>query len=553
MSEASHPSDHSPPQDYPYFRRTWNNVVVALLAAAFIPLILIGGGMYFYMGSILEQKTMEGLRLDVFNHKKAIDQFLAERTMDLKLLSRNKTLSELSQPAVLEAVFQSLREQLPCFHDLGIIDGQGQHRAYVGPHDLLSRNYRETEWFQTVMQEGLYISDVFLGFRNLPHFIIAVKNATAEHPWIIRATVDTDYFHAVVREVAGKSRADAYLVNRRGIFQTTPLTTGRLMQPSPFKDFKPFTGVQRYESDKHLLLTTWLDKVPWICVVQLDRNEIFAASRRARNTGIYVFLLAAILIVMTVLLTTNHLVSRLESKRRSLRRLDQQLRRSNQLASSMELSYGFFREIKDTLANIDAAAAWMRDLARNGNPAKIDENLDQIRSEVARSRQSIDRFLSFTRPAEPMIREVDPHRLLDDILEFLEKELHFNNIRVIRDYASPLPQLRSDPSRLRQVFQNLILNAMAAVQKDGEITLTTRSEADGISVTISDNGPGIPEENRAKIFEPLFTTKPGGTGLGLPICAGILEKLGGRISLGTPSPRGASFVVELPWAFKSPG
>jgi two-component system NtrC family sensor kinase len=552
MSDIDNIPDREPGNDFPYFRRTWNTVVVALLAAAFVPLIIIGGGMYFYMSTLLKQKTIESLRVEALELKNTVDQFLAERTQDLKLIAGNIGPAGLRNSDNLQTVFHSLQQQLPCFTDLGVIDERGRHLAYVGPYDLISKNYRDAQWFKTVMERGVYISDVFLGHRNVPHFVIAVKQDGDEGAWFLRATIDTDYFDRMIAEIAAKSKAQAYLVNRRGIYQSRPPAGADLMGPSPLTDLKAFEGVAFQEGSDSLLMTVWLEKVPWLCVVQMDRKAAFADLGRIRTIGSWVFILAAILMVMTVLLTTNHLVAGLELKRRSIHFLDRQLRQSNRLASAMELSFGFFREIKDTLTNIDAAAACIQDPVQPDHPAGIAESLAQIRSETARSRASIDKFTRFTRPTEPMIQELNVNDVLDDLMEFLDKELRFSKIGVIRNYSDSIPAIRSDPSELRQVFQNMILNAINAIGNNGEITLTTRRRADDVIVTVADTGPGIAVEHLEKIFEPLFTTQPGGTGLGLPICADILERLGGRIRVHNSPAGGACFVVTLPIRFSRP-
>ena len=139
---------------------------------------------------------------------------------------------------------------------------------------------------------------------------------------------------------------------------------------------------------------------------------------------------------------------------------------------------------------------------------------------------------------------------MDDLLEFLVSELDFKNIKVKRDYQDHLPVIRSDNSKLRQVFQNIVLNAVSAVEKDGEISLTTSADKNGVTVTVADNGPGIPEENIDQVFDPLFTTKPEGTGLGLSICLSITQKLGGSISVRSKPKRGASFIIQLPFQIK---
>jgi two-component system NtrC family sensor kinase len=542
-------------KDFPYFRHVWKRVVLALMAASFIPLVLIGGGMYYYATSALKEKTLAALRMEVISHKEAIDEFLAERTMHLRVLSANLDLSKLTAPGVLETAFLSLRspDGRPCFADLGVIDDQGIHLAYVGPYDLISKNYKNAEWFKAVMENNVYVSDVFLGFRDVPHFIIAVKQVTSRRSWIIRATVDTAYFDSITAEARGKRSMDAFLVNRNGIFQTSPRISGKLMGQSEFKRLERFEGVKLEEIQGQIRATTWLSKVPWLCVVRIDQDDIFEALQRVRRIGIYVFVLGAILIVFTVLLTTNQLVSILEAKRRSIRFLDQQLRRTSYMASLMELSHGFFREINDTLANIDIAATWIQDLAVKGDLKEIEKDLDQIKSEVSRSRKSIDKFIRFMRPDEPAIIDVNVNELLNDLIEFLGSELRLKKIRVKKDYEDNLPGIRSDHSKLRQVFQNIVLNAMTAVEKDGEISLTTRAVQNGVAVTIADNGPGIPEENMENIFDPLFTTKPEGAGLGLSICLNILQRLGGHISVKSEPEKGAVFTVELPLHIKLTG
>jgi two-component system NtrC family sensor kinase len=549
MSDVPASFSKTKEKDYPYFRGVWNRVVVALTAASFIPLILIGGGMYYYATSALKEKTLTTLRMQVINHKDAIDQFLAERTMDLKVVSANLGLDSLITPGVLEGVFLSLRsaEGRSCFTDLGIIDDQGRHLAYVGPYDLISKNYKDAPWFKAVMERNVYISDVFSGFRKVPHFIIAVKQADNEGAWIIRATVDTVYFDGITSQSPGKKSGDAFLINRNGVFQTNPRMGGQLMGQSEFTGLEPFEGVKLEERQGQIHATAWLKNVPWLCVAKIDQDEIFGALHRVRNTGIFVFILGAILILLTVLLITNQLVSSLETKRRNIRFLDQQLRRTSYMASSMELSYGFFREIKDNLANIDVATTWINDLTRVD---EIEKSLDQIKSEVSRSLKSIDKFLRFIRPGHPVITEVNINEILDDLLEFLVSELDFKNIKVKRDYQDHLPIIRSDNSKLRQVFQNIVLNAVSAVEKDGEISLTTSADKNGVTVTVADNGPGIPEENIDQVFDPLFTTKPEGTGLGLSICLNITQKLGGSISVSSKPKRGASFIIQLPFQFK---
>lgn len=542
--------------DFPYFRRLWKSVVVALLAASFIPMLVIGGGMYFFTVSILKERTLDALRQEVIEHREAIDEFLSERTSDLRLLATNLGFQHLSSPGALEKVFRSLQEELPCFTDLSIIDDQGRHLAYVGPYDLLGRNYKEAPWFKAVKEKDVYISDVFMGFRQEPHFILAVKQNTAGGFWIIRATVDTAYFDKMVTEVLSHRRGDAFIVNREGVFQTSPRTSGKLMGPSGLKGLHPVEGVGLEETAREILVMAWLQRVPWVCVARFDPEEIYRPLRVLRNLAVGVFVVGAMIIVGTVLLTTNYLFMRLERKRRSIRVLDDQLRHSSRVASSMHLAAGIIRDLNDTLSNIDLVTNWLeemshRNLTKEENVSEMRESLGQIKAEVSRARKTTEKFTKATRRSLPVIREIKMNDLLEEILDLLERELHFNRITVKRNYQDPSPLVRSDPSQLRQVFQSLLLNAITAIRKDGQITVTTRGGAEEVSVLVADTGPGIPRDMMDKLFDPVHTAKPDGTGLGLSVSAGIMQKLGGQIGVDSEPGQGATFTVTVPSRFKT--
>jgi two-component system NtrC family sensor kinase len=203
---------------------------------------------------------------------------------------------------------------------------------------------------------------------------------------------------------------------------------------------------------------------------------------------------------------------------------------------------------------IDTSTRWIQDLVQNEihdekSNHEITESLNQIKSEVRRSRKITDKILSLTRHSVPIIKEMQINEVIDDVLELLDRELRINNIKVIQDYDDHIPLIRSDPPQLRQVFQNILVRSLTSIKKDGKIVVTTRRRVGGVTVTVSDNGPGIPQKQLERLFDPSFTFKPGetDTGLGLSLSAGVLEKLGGRISVESEQGKGTSFIVELPF------
>jgi two-component system NtrC family sensor kinase len=270
------------PGDFPYFRSLWNTVVVSLLTAAFLPLLVLGGVVYFTATAALKNEAVNALRVQVADHREMIDQFLAERIADLKVIAGSLGFRHLTQAGNIERAFRSLQAGMPCFTDLGVIDADGRHRAYAGPYDLMDRNYRDQAWFAPALQSGVYISDVYLGHRQVPHVILAVGRQDSDGTWLLRATLDADFFERFVSRSAGEHKVDAYLIDRRGIFQTRPQAAGDIMAPSRFKEPPHFDGVRIEEHGERIFALAWLKSVAWLSVVEVKRADIHAALRQVR-------------------------------------------------------------------------------------------------------------------------------------------------------------------------------------------------------------------------------------------------------------------------------
>ena len=532
--------------DYPYYRQVWIKVVLVLLTASLFPLIVIGGGVTSYTFNRLESQLLDGLRRQVRVHQLAIDNFLDERERGLKMVAALYSLEELMSPGRLDSVFNMLNQQMPGFTDLGIIDMQGRHLVYIGPYALASQNYKGEEWFLSLADRDSYISDVFLGFRKIPHFIIAVKKGHGDDAFILRATVDSNRFDQLVSEGLDEFGSDAFVVNRSGLFQTAPHQTGELLGHSGIHPDPGKKEIKMFSNGDELTVMLWQEKVPWLNVVRVKPHLLYADLHRSRLAVLVTFLLGIGLIIFTVLLTTGNLVRLLEAKGQRLRILDGQLRRTSYLSATLELSMGFFEEIKDILSNIDVSAKWLTGRSPETASSDMKESISQIAGEASRAYQLMDKFSVYVRDEDPIVTEVHINDLLDELLSFMSRMLKHRRIQVDRDFQKPLPSMRSDRRKLRQVFQNLLLNAVSALKEGGNIQLTTRAEDSLVTVVISDNGPGIPDADLARVFEPLYTTKKRGAGLGLSICRTILDQLGGSISVHSRPGEGAAFTVTLP-------
>lgn len=239
--------------------------------------------------------------------------------------------------------------------------------------------------------------------------------------------------------------------------------------------------------------------------------------------------------------------------------LDAQLIQSQKLASIGELSSGIAHEINNPLAIIGQEVELVRytleamHLDGGESVADVMDSLREIARQVERCREITHKLLDFARKKDPLIQSVDVNRLVEDMAKLVEKEAVLKGIKIVRQYCKDLPPAQTDPPFLRQIVLNLLNNATYAVDKNGTITIiTSLSGSSGIDILVEDTGCGIPEEDLHKIFDPFFTTKPPGkgTGLGLSICHGIIERLGGRITVASQVGKGSVFTIHLPMETK---
>ncbi|WP_045211205.1 sensor histidine kinase [Desulfonatronovibrio magnus] len=538
------------------------HIIISYCLAAIISIGLIYGTIYFqYKSSISEQATARLVSV-VMEHKGTIENFLFELANTMRMVTLLEDFDNLKNQHILEQVYSTLeREYDVSFEDLGVLNLEGDHLAYVGPFDLMDRNYSQAGWFQDVLEKDLVISNVFLGFRQLPHFIIAVKQTSGNESWILRATVNAEKFASLVEHVRFGKTGFAYIVSRDGYYQTRSRDGHMVMdQVMPgHLDLEVFEGVRFWETDQDqrsfFRAKTWIKDNEWLLVVEQDVDDIYGELYHLRQNAVIFFGLGGSLLLILCLLSMKFLLRRVKLIDAEKELLDEQLIQSHKLASIGQLSAGIAHEINNPLAIIGEEAGWMQDILKRENMQGIPEHdeltdsLREISVQAGRCRKITHKLLSFSRKMDATLRKVDLNQLIDEVAALREKEATLYSIKFIRDYDETLPMILTDSSQVRQVLFNLINNAIDAIDKNGEIHLSTRKNKDSsVAITIRDTGTGIHQENLTRIFDPFFTTKePGkGTGLGLSICHGIIEKLGGTIFVASKVGEGTTFTIRLP-------
>ena len=252
----------------------------------------------------------------------------------------------------------------------------------------------------------------------------------------------------------------------------------------------------------------------------------------------------------------NTMVDRLQAAREEIDLYHQErLTRAERLAALGELSASLAHEIKNPLAGIAGAIGVMAEELPASDPRR--EIMLEILDQVQRLNKTVQDLLSFARPAQPTLMPCDVHQVLDRVLLLLAEDPSTKAIRITRVYKPGVPRVIADAKQLGQVFLNLLLNAVQAMPKGGQITLATHllgANGDGgmlpadaaVEVCVTDNGPGIPPGQLSEVFTAFFTTKPRGTGLGLAICRRIIEDHAGTIQVESTVGVGTTFRIQLP-------
>ncbi|WP_303722689.1 cache domain-containing protein [Malonomonas rubra] len=235
--------------------------------------------------------------------------------------------------------------------------------------------------------------------------------------------------------------------------------------------------------------------------------------------------------------------SQLEEKSLQLIKAQEQLLRHEKLAAIGSLATGVAHEINNPAAIIRGNVEILQMSLAADAPEQ--EEAREIMNQVERVSLITKNLLSFAGRQELNSEQVEVNQLLEEILAQISHQQPFGQVRIERQLEK-LPMIPGDHERLRQVFTNIILNALQAMQGEGILKLVSYAEAENVVIRISDTGPGVSQEEKEKIFNPFFTTKKSGTGLGLSVSYGIIQAHEGNIELVAEHAPGACFQITLP-------
>lgn len=233
--------------------------------------------------------------------------------------------------------------------------------------------------------------------------------------------------------------------------------------------------------------------------------------------------------------------SRLTEQTERVVEIEEQLRRADRLSTLGELAAGMAHELRNPLSSIKGTAEILR-----GDYSSDDKKYEFIGimiKEVERLNRVVEDFLRFAKPLPLQPTDVDLSEEIASVIHLVRGQAAGVDMEIL---PFSIPKVKADREKLVQVFLNIVLNAVQSMPSGGRVIISARAAEGCVELSFRDTGPGIPEENKEKLFKPFFTTKSTGTGLGLAISNRIVEAHGGKITFESEAGKGAIFKVRLP-------
>jgi signal transduction histidine kinase len=544
------------------FRRIWKQAAFLTAGVSLIPLIFMAIIDYNVTQDAIESEILLRTSRLVSNTRQTISFFLDERKFALNFVIHDNSLERLKNSARLSEILENLKKSLGGFHDLGVIDDSGVQINYVGPYKLIGVDYSAQAWYREVLERSIYISDVFLGLRNVPHFVIAVKHSLPDgSSFVLRASLDMERFRELLLELELGAMGDAFIINQDGILQTPSRYQSKVLEKISLSvpEYSTKTIVYQTVNKNNKMLIVgyaYITDTPFVLIVTKDKVELLAPwfNTRVQLLG---FLAVSILTILVVVVSVStYLVNNIFLADQKRVMTLHQVEYANKLASIGRLAAGVAHEINNPLAIINEKAGLIKDIFTFGkdyaNDSKLNGLVDAISASVERCGTITKRLLNFARHIEVSVQRLSLKSVIQDVLGFMGKEAEYKNITISVDIPDDIPEFESDRGKLQQIFLNLLNNAFAAMADGGRLEIKVSKQGnDAISIDVADDGCGISDSDIKKVFEPFFTTRSrtGGTGLGLSITYGLVQEIGGTIQVQSTVGKGTRFTIYLPLTY----
>ena len=487
------------------YRRLWKETALISVVIIFLPLALLTGYEYKVTKATFEAEALARSARFVAKARRTESFLLSKKRFALEFIINDNSYEQLLQPGRMGRLLENLNKGLGLFLDLGVIDANGRQLVYAGPYHLKDADYSGQPWFKEIQNQGIFISDVFMGLRNLPHMIIAVKKTLDDGSfYVLRTAVSIERLTEILSiELTGEV-GDAFLVNHQGVLQTPSRYFGEILSAVPIAvpQFSDHTegyelrGIDREtlhalpDGGKNLpeavrqsplvVNYAYVENSPFILMLVSPKSELMAQWQETK-VKIVIFLTCTVAtILLVVLCVVTYLVNAIYIADQKRVMTLHEIEYSEKMASIGRLAAGIAHEINNPLAIINEKAGLIQDLfmikAQYKEDAKLQGLIASIVSSVERCSVITRRLLSFARQSDANITRVNLQKVVTEVVSFLGKEPEYRSITIDLDIENGIDDIVIDKGKLQQVLLNIIKNAFAAVDDGGHLWIRVRRQ-----------------------------------------------------------------------------
>lgn len=509
-----------------------------------------------------------------------IERYMFERYGDIQVMVNSPLLkNKEANNDLMNSYLDSVRNAYKAYDYILVTNLEGKVLAYSG--NLKADNGYES-FLGEVLKGKSFVSD-FTYFQDTKSYgVYYAAPIMDDEDKIKGAVVERMNFNAIldiISNVRLGEKGYAFLVDSKGNYINHPFNSMEVIKAlnnskyasfytthNNVQYFSALYGINKYDTQKN----------NWYVVVEEPVSEAYEVAYRLRTYTIIVLMISvAIVFVLVAILSRkiampiknlvketqniaegdmgqniniqskDEIGSLAESFNKMLEKLEESVTRAKSLEALGALSAGMAHEIRNPLTSIKGYAQYI--MSELNKDSELYSDMAVISSEVDRLNNIIDRFLAFARPNELKLEKCDINDIVKEVILLIKRDNTFDNIKLNINFGE-LPLINADFEQMKQVILNIVINGVQSMPQGGELIISTLNNKilSMVEIEISDTGQGISHENVKKIFEPYFTTKDKGIGLGLAICSRIVENHRGIIEVESIPEKGSKFIIKLP-------
>ncbi len=455
------------------YRCMRNSMLVAMLTITLIPMVIISGINFVQYRELLRQDSYANAKWSAESARATITAYLEKMEAAITVVIDSYSFEELTDQQQLDQIFKQLKEEHQGLVDLGVIGANGIQTSYAGAYKLVGKNYNSSIWFHKALTRKIFVSEVFTGFRNFPHFVVtASKKISASSPeyWVLRASIDSETLDHFLSSANTGALEDVFLVNDSNKLQSSSRYNGaalRYFQLSDMPKQKDILISEEKDRGGFYRAVSRIPNTPWLLVLDYQgyakRGDWISFKQ-----GLIITLISCSCIFGGIIaLLSAFIAGKLREADERREAMLSETEHNDKLASIGRLAAGVAHEINNPLAIIGEKAGLMKDLIEINSDfshrEKFLRQLSSLQDAVGRARTITHRLLGFARRMETSLTLVHLNDIIREVFGFLEKEAAYHNIHIILQLQKELPVIRADHGQLQQVVLNVINNAIDAI------------------------------------------------------------------------------------------